>query len=93
MREPKVIVLLVENTESVNVFVDPDWQEVTESSDHDYINAILADFKNRAKIDSKALFQQASSLSVGSLVTSEIGTFQPNDSGWTDLLGHLVEVD
>lgn len=92
-REQKVIVLLVEDDGSVNVFVDPNWQEVTETSDHDYIYAILADFKNRAKIDAKALFQQASSLSVGSLVTSEVGTFQLNDPGWTDLLGRMVEVD
>lgn len=88
-----MIVLLVESAESFNVFVDPNWQEVAETSDHDYIGAILADFKNRAKIDAKALFRQASSLSVGPLVTSEVGTFQLNDPSWTDLLSRLVEVD
>ena len=54
-------------------FVQPKWRTFVQPEDLDYFESLLRDFPTRAAADPKALFKQLSSLSVGPLVTVEVG--------------------
>lgn len=57
----------------LRLLVSPEWQQIVHPSDHAYITAILADFHERAQLAPEALLEQASSLTVGPLVTHTCG--------------------
>lgn len=60
-------------TGDLRLLVHPGWSRVVQPMDHDYIRAILSDFKRRAKFDPEGLMSQVSELSVGPLVTHAVG--------------------
>jgi hypothetical protein len=67
-----VIVVKDENG-NFRFLVSPTYREVVQGHDLAYIDSLLNDFKERAKLNSEALFQQLCSLGVGPLVTQEAG--------------------
>jgi hypothetical protein len=59
---------------NLRFLVHPDWRTLVEKEDIDYIDSLLLDFLERAKVHPEALFKQLSSLGVGPLVTQELGS-------------------
>lgn len=84
--------MLVWGGSRLRVFLHPGWREFARASDHQYIEALIEDFKGRAKSDPEMLFQQASSLSVGPLVTSETGRLNSDASAKPNMLQGLLEI-
>lgn len=52
----------------------PEWREVVQPSDHEYVESLFRDFKDRVRFDSEGLFQQLTALGVGPLVTLDSGS-------------------
>lgn len=53
--------------------VSPTYREIVQGNDLAYIDSLLNDFRERAKQNPEALFQQLCSLGVGPLVTLKAG--------------------
>jgi hypothetical protein len=71
----------------LHFLVDPDWRELIDPADRNYIDAVLKDFLERAKNDSESLFAQIVSLSVGPLITMDVG------SNCLDLYSNFVPLE
>ena len=72
--EGQVILFLVYGQSGdLRILVSPEWRQTVSLSDHAYIEAILADFRERAHSAPEALLEQVSSLSVGPLVAYTCG--------------------
>ena len=72
--ENVVIVFLVHPSSTLSVLHHRDWRNIVRTEDQEYIQALMDDFRERARRDPEALFRQISSLSVGPLVTYSIGS-------------------
>lgn len=57
----------------LRLLASPDWRQIVHPSDHAYITSLWADFRGRAQTAPEALLEQASSLSVGPIVTVACG--------------------
>lgn len=69
-----IVLLAVRDENGILHFsVRPDWQPGILDEDRDYLDALLADFLERAQLDPEALFQQLCALGVGPLITREVG--------------------
>jgi len=90
LREGKSILLLIEQAHRVQVFVDPNWRKVVQTDDHEFLEELIADFKQRAECDPANLFGQCRSLSVGPLVTQEEGPLQVDNSRLWDAVRRFV---
>jgi hypothetical protein len=75
-QEPASTILLVleDGKSALQFLVHPDWRTIVEAEDLDYIESLLMDFTERAKLHPGALFKQVSSLEVGPLATKEVGS-------------------
>lgn len=70
----QIIIFLVQDQfMKLRILVSPEWQQIVQPKDYAYIAEILADFRERARSAPEALLEQASSLSVGPLVTHASG--------------------
>ena len=58
----------------LHLLVHPDWRGIVQPIDHEYIAALLDDFRERARLEPAALFEQISSLGVGPIVTYRVGS-------------------
>jgi hypothetical protein len=47
--EDKSILLLIEQAHRVQVFVDPNWRKGVKTDDHEFIEELIADFKQRCQ--------------------------------------------
>lgn len=52
--------------------IRPDWREIVQGPDRNYIRELFNDFAVRAKYDPDGLFRQLCGLSVGPLVTLSV---------------------
>ena len=64
---------------SLSFLVHPELQKVVREEDLSYIESLLGDFLERAKLHPADLFNQLSSLGVGPLVTKQVG-WDPTES-------------
>jgi hypothetical protein len=55
-------------------FLNPDWREFVREEDLRYIELFIPDLKERAQQFPRELYDQLSSLSLGPLVTAEVGS-------------------
>ena len=73
-RTTSVILLVLEDGKGgMRFLIHPDWRAIAHAEDMDYIESLLQDFLERAKLHPEALFKQLSSLGVGLLVAHEAG--------------------
>lgn len=69
-----VILLAVKDEAGgLSFLVHPDLRKYVREEDRDYLDSLLEDFSERAKLDSEALFQQLCSLAVGPLIPCQVG--------------------
>jgi hypothetical protein len=68
---------------SLRFLIHPELRAVVMENDLPYIQSLLQDFHERAKLNPEALFKQLSSLGVGPLVTHKAG---PSVSEYPPLL-------
>jgi hypothetical protein len=59
--------------DEICIGVHPDWRNVVKYQDHELIQALFGDFRERAELDPDGLLKQLSSLAVGHLVTYDAG--------------------
>lgn len=90
MREGKSILLLIEQAHRVQVFVDPNWRKKVHAADYEFLEELIADFKQRAECDPANLFGQCCSLSVEPLVTQEEGPLQEDNSRLLETVRRFV---
>lgn len=57
---------------NLSFLVHPELRTIVQKNDLEYIEALLQDFLERAKLHPEALFKQLSSLGVGPLVAREV---------------------
>jgi len=84
------ILLLIENTSGAVLLINPDWQELIRAADVEYLGALLTDFRHRAKLDARRLFEQASELNVGPLLTRDAGVAKRDDPRIAQLMARFV---
>ena len=70
---PTVLLVLEEAKGNLRFLVHPDWQSIVEPQDLKYMESLLRDFVERARVKPASLFKQLHSLGVGPLVTRETG--------------------
>jgi hypothetical protein len=68
-----VLLVLKDEKENLHFLVHPDLNSMVEGEDLDFMRSLLKDMSKRANEDPNALFKQISELSVGPLVTHEVG--------------------
>lgn len=69
-----MILLVVEDSDGdLQFLVHPNWRKIVQRDDLNYIESLLLDFPERARVHPRELMIQLSSLSVGPLVTLEAG--------------------
>lgn len=64
---------ILDEDSSLRILVDPQLRMMVERDDWLCLDALLKDFRERARTDPYALFEQLSSLNVGPLVTEIVG--------------------
>lgn len=70
---PKIIALVTSSNGEVAVSVHPEWKKIVQPADREYFEALYGDFRLRIRSDPDSLFRQLSDLSIGPLVTLEVG--------------------
>jgi hypothetical protein len=78
--------------EGLRILVHPEWRKIILSEDIDYIDSLLRDFLERAKLHPEALFKQLSSLGVGPLVTHTTGKSVSDHPALLELCSSFVEL-
>ena len=73
-RSTPIVLVLRDEEGCLRFLFHPALRVVVEPEDLDYIESLLKDFVERAKLHPADLFKQLSSLNVGPLVTHEIGS-------------------
>lgn len=87
-----LILLLGEEDGSVRLFFNPDWTQIVSEDDQPYIQQLREDFLLRVKVDPDALLRQASSLSVGPLITHSTGNDISDNPGLFDTVQSFTEM-
>lgn len=83
--------MLRSQNNQVRMFIDPNWREIVQAEDREYIGEILADFRQRIQSDPKYLFEQVKSLVVGPLQTHSEGNSLAEHPLLLERCGKLVE--
>jgi hypothetical protein len=82
--DPRVFLFVLKlSVSELKLQIDQGWRQFVRERDYGYIQALLADVKERTTSDPEALFQQVSSLSVGPVVAQQTGL---NLGDYPDLL-------
>jgi hypothetical protein len=68
-----ILLVLKDQTGRVSFFVHPELRMVVLGEDFDFIESLIRDLLERAKLHPEALFKHLSSLGVGPIVTQEVG--------------------
>lgn len=71
---PVTLLALRDEEGGLRFLVHRELSAIVQGEDWAYLQSLLQDFEERAKLDSAGLFKQLSTLSVGPLVTRVVGT-------------------
>lgn len=85
--------MLCDEEGKLRFFVHPRLGTVVLEEDLEYIQSLLEDFLDRAARDPASLFEQLSSIGMGSVVTQEAGSDIASDPSLEELLSKFVELD
>ena len=70
---PVHVLVLLSNDAKLEVYIAPGLRSLVKPEDWTYINALLNDLKERARVEPEQLFRQLSSLNVGPLICEMAG--------------------
>jgi hypothetical protein len=87
-----LLIVLEDAKKDLRFLVHPEWRSTILAEDVDYIESLLRDFVERAKVHPETLFKQLSSLGVGPLVTHATGTSISDHAGLSVLCSSFVEL-
>jgi hypothetical protein len=88
-----IILLVYEEGEgSLRFLIHPELRAVVRENDLPYIQSLLLDFQERAKLNPEALFKQLSSLGVGPLVTHEVGTSISEHPNLLEMCSNFMQI-
>jgi predicted NAD/FAD-binding protein len=92
--EEQTAVLLVLRKEvgQLRLLVNPEWRKIVEGDDIDYLDSLLKDFRERAKMTPETLFKQICSFGVGPIVAQETGQSLDDHPLLLDLLSKFVNL-
>jgi hypothetical protein len=76
----------------LGLFIRPDWESFVPVVDHQFIQSLLVDLKDRLSYEPSAVFEQLSTLDLGPLVTCEVGSLASDDPELSDRLRGLAKV-
>ena len=68
-----VLLAIRQRGEELRICVHPNLKKFIEDVDREYVDSLLQDLRERSGLDPDGLFEHLCSLSVGPLVTCEIG--------------------
>jgi hypothetical protein len=83
------ILLAIKEQEGLCLFIDPTWQKFVREEDSNYIQDLIATLKERSEHEPELLFQQLSELSLGPLVTADVGTDLPDQPSFRKLTSNF----
>jgi hypothetical protein len=90
---PVILLVLKDGEGNLQFLLHPELHSIVQEEDLEYIQSLLRDFLERAKREPAALFNQLSSLGVGSLVTQEVGSNLDDDSSLKELSSRFVAIE
>lgn len=68
-----IALVLFDDQREMRIYVSPQYQNLVDAENADYLDALFRDFTKRASSDAASLFMQISALSVGPLITEATG--------------------
>ena len=90
---PTVVALVTSSQDGeVMIRVHPKWEKIVLPMDQKYLEALYEDFGTRVKSDPEALFRQLSDLSVGPIVTREVGSDLAANPAYLGLMQWFQEI-
>jgi len=89
-KDPSVVLLAIKDAKALNIYVHRAFADKTSGDDRSYVQELLPDLVRRSKCSPAAAFRQLASLSVGPLITEEVGLLNfsrhPVESLYPDLI-------
>jgi len=70
--ESIIILLAMFGNGELEVLLRRKWRQVVNAEDWEYVRELVDDFRARAEFGPEALFEQAQSLGIGPIVTSQV---------------------
>ena len=89
-RPPRPVLLVIEGSDGLRLLVAPDLASIVCEDDRSYIDELIADFVKRSAEVSSTLFQQLSSLSVGPLITHQLGVVGSDNRDLQKYFSHFI---
>jgi hypothetical protein len=86
----KILLATAGEEEGLRLFVHPNLTEIVKPEDASFIEQLFEDFVQRAKDAPADLFEQLCSLSVGSLLTVDVGDLLTSSSPLTEPYSQFV---
>ena len=86
------MLVLKDKEDSLRILIHPDFRTIVLPEDSTYLDSLLKDFLERAKLHPAALFKHLSSLGVGPLVTQEVGSYPSEDPSIRELSSRFLGV-
>lgn len=88
--EPSVVLLAIKDAKALAIYVHRAFEDKTSEHDRSYVQELLPDLVQRSRCSPGAAFRQLASLSVGPLITEEVGlqnfSRHPVESLYPDLI-------
>ena len=78
---------------NLSFLVHPELRTIVQKNDLEYLEALLQDFLERAKLHPEALFKQLSSLGVGPLVAREVELSFVDHPSFREISSGFVELE
>jgi hypothetical protein len=90
---PVILLVLKDEKGALRLMVSPDLRTIVQGDDWAYLDPLLLDLQDRARIQPAALFKQLSSIGVGPLVTQEVGKELTDHPKLRDLPDRFIDLE
>ena len=87
-----MILLVVEDQTGVELFAPANFRSLVGKADLAYFEQLIRDLPRRAELNPKLLFDQLSSLSVGTVVTGLVGTCDAHSAEFERIRSGLIQI-
>jgi hypothetical protein len=90
---PVILLVLKEEKGGLRFLVSPDLRNIVQGDDWAYLDPLLLDLQDRAKLQPADLFKQLASLGVGPLVAHQVGRRLTDHPKLCDLPKRFIDLD